>query len=454
MADWACSVCSFINNNNRAACEICETPKSNEPPKQSVEEDYELAKALQAQYLETDRKSTPSGDNKSKSVFEKIEMKSNSNSNTNTTSTEPVYRKDRKRKRHEMNTSENDDDEEWKDNEENDKYNHNIASQIKLKEQLVGYSYRSQDIIKKIANNWVPGTGVNDKFTNAYLLNKIDLIASKLSNHCINPIESIISASRVYKQNKQILRYSDNGIEIIGNGSNNNYAYLIIDFKDIQVAVSTLTITQPLACRAYIWNQTTQAYVPGIDRIVQLRLDGSNDKINWHFIGKCAPNCSEYFTFFGRSKWEDRIYYTKFRIMLAVPNSSRNTNLKIKKIEFYGNIRRKVYKINRIGELIDFEVFPKIPTNRCIGDPNSVCKILDEYNDLKHINYDKYNDNIQNLTIELKDYQKQGVQWLIDMENNGNEMDIKGGLLCDEMGLGKTVQIIALMLIQRAKKRK
>ena len=44
------------------------------------------------------------------------------------------------------------------------------------------------------------------------------------------------------------------------------------------------------------------------------------------------------------------------------------------------------------------------------------------------------------LNVTLKDYQKRGLSWLIDMENNGKN-GIFGGLLCDEMGLGKTLGI-------------
>lgn len=41
-------------------------------------------------------------------------------------------------------------------------------------------------------------------------------------------------------------------------------------------------------------------------------------------------------------------------------------------------------------------------------------------------------------------YQKEGVLWMLNMENQ--ESGPKGGFLCDEMGLGKTVQLISTML--------
>ena len=47
---------------------------------------------------------------------------------------------------------------------------------------------------------------------------------------------------------------------------------------------------------------------------------------------------------------------------------------------------------------------------------------------------------ILNPTLQLRDYQKQGIRWLISMCNRG-----LNGILADEMGLGKTVQTISLL---------
>lgn len=46
-------------------------------------------------------------------------------------------------------------------------------------------------------------------------------------------------------------------------------------------------------------------------------------------------------------------------------------------------------------------------------------------------------DQPEGLAVELADYQRQGLQWMMDRPN--------GCILADEMGLGKTVQVIALM---------
>ena len=48
----------------------------------------------------------------------------------------------------------------------------------------------------------------------------------------------------------------------------------------------------------------------------------------------------------------------------------------------------------------------------------------------------------------LRDYQKQGLNWL----NFLDEFNF-GACLADDMGLGKTIQIIALILLQRQKKK-
>ena len=81
---------------------------------------------------------------------------------------------------------------------------------------------------------------------------------------------------------------------------------------------------------------------------------------------------------------------------------------------------------------------------------NKVYDILNNYDGIKHDEYKEFDPEIPELTITLKAYQKRGLSWLIDMEDNGHRKGkkIRGGLLCDEMGLGKRIQIIALMLSQ------
>ena len=51
--------------------------------------------------------------------------------------------------------------------------------------------------------------------------------------------------------------------------------------------------------------------------------------------------------------------------------------------------------------------------------------------------------------FDAKDYQREGVEWMLSLETNGCMMgkkQIQGGILADEMGLGKTIQMIGLLL--------
>ncbi|KAJ1982453.1 hypothetical protein H4R34_001712 [Dimargaris verticillata] len=53
-----------------------------------------------------------------------------------------------------------------------------------------------------------------------------------------------------------------------------------------------------------------------------------------------------------------------------------------------------------------------------------------------------------NMNVMLKEYQKVGLAWMVNMENSF----VCGGILADDMGLGKTVQSIALLLTHRPRK--
>ncbi|KAJ1975953.1 hypothetical protein H4R35_002908 [Dimargaris xerosporica] len=52
------------------------------------------------------------------------------------------------------------------------------------------------------------------------------------------------------------------------------------------------------------------------------------------------------------------------------------------------------------------------------------------------------------MNVMLKEYQKVGLAWMVNMENSF----VHGGILADDMGLGKTVQSIALLLTHRPHK--
>lgn len=60
--------------------------------------------------------------------------------------------------------------------------------------------------------------------------------------------------------------------------------------------------------------------------------------------------------------------------------------------------------------------------------------------------YKKAQDRLTRVSIELFDYQVEGVKWMIERELNIDDNYYTGGLLCDDPGLGKTLQTIVLML--------
>lgn len=72
----------------------------------------------------------------------------------------------------------------------------------------------------------------------------------------------------------------------------------------------------------------------------------------------------------------------------------------------------------------------------------SLKKLIENF-DHVDIPPEEWIDTPNQMCIELKDYQKQGVTWMIRMEKGNHH----GGILSDEMGLGKTVQSIASILL-------
>jgi SNF2 family DNA or RNA helicase len=55
-------------------------------------------------------------------------------------------------------------------------------------------------------------------------------------------------------------------------------------------------------------------------------------------------------------------------------------------------------------------------------------------------------DQVEDITVELLPYQKQGIAWMIQQEKQYP----KSGILADEMGLGKTIQTLGLMAKNRS----
>lgn len=57
-------------------------------------------------------------------------------------------------------------------------------------------------------------------------------------------------------------------------------------------------------------------------------------------------------------------------------------------------------------------------------------------------------DQPTNLAVSLLNFQREGLAWMIQQEEEGN---YRGGILADEMGMGKTIQMIALMMHDRSR---
>jgi SNF2 family DNA or RNA helicase len=57
---------------------------------------------------------------------------------------------------------------------------------------------------------------------------------------------------------------------------------------------------------------------------------------------------------------------------------------------------------------------------------------------------DQYTRAVSLLNGTLFDYQKEGVAWLLSMENLSKGP--RGGFLCDSVGMGKSIQIISIIL--------
>merc|ERR1712228_944186 len=224
--------------------------------------------------------------------------------------------------------------------------------------------------------------------------------------------------------------YDDRGC-IFKPNENEEYPFIIIDLKnEISVQLTTYFLQYPS-----IYDIGTMDHnIP-----IQWKIEGSNDLKKWTIIQHETRDRN---TWTAHSHWErtprfnirasDTPYFSKFKITLTAScwNSNRKI-LAIKSIKLYGNVRRKSYKLlQRENEIKEAVSFPKIPTKRCIGDPNKVLTILNEWDGIQHNEYKEYEGKIPDLKIELKDYQKRGLSWMIDMEDNGNNDGIHGGLLC------------------------
>lgn len=330
----------------------------------------------------------------------------------------------RKRKRDKMEASDDDSDH---------IPDHRKKNVSKLKEQDVKWTYSGNDILQSIGQNWVPG---KSQWNCPVASGKISLSCSKLSTilSVNSPIERIVSRERINPLNGQY--WGDDGCCFIKNDDGNN-PFVIIDLKE----------QGSLQLGSY-WFRTCYDH-----RCVEWKVEGSNDlNEEWTHI-QSENNNSDWSIIHEIKDGDDNEFYSKFKFTMTGRTLRGNWRMYLITLRLFGTIRRRVYKLPRVEEIESAIPFPKIATKKIIGDPNKIIKLMNEWDDIQHPECKEYNEDIPELSITLKNYQKKGLQWMLDMENNGNAHGIHGGLLCDEMGLGKTVQMIALMLMQRAKKR-
>ena len=57
--------------------------------------------------------------------------------------------------------------------------------------------------------------------------------------------------------------------------------------------------------------------------------------------------------------------------------------------------------------------------------------------------FDKF---VEKIGFDKKDYQREGMKWVLDKELRLNRFGVRGGIIADEMGLGKTLLMIGALV--------
>eukprot|EP01084_Bolivina_argentea_P230174 388287_1 len=313
----------------------------------------------------------------------------------------------------------------------------NHGTKYKIIEQNIEYnsSYSwTEDIIHKLAQDFVPGWNRNTIDANPVIAGKMNVSKPSYVSYCGGSHQLLQLFGR--------WRYDNLGVNMKSDKPN-LFPYFIMDFKDLQIKLNCYRIDHPIY---YRYENGASVQYGGNGFLQSWALDGSNDLINWktiHTNGHSQSSldsqntkmvCKE-----GKYGWSslNNKFYTKFRFRMTYMNSNFANILKLSSIKLYGQIKRKLEYKPRIDEHKPIDKFPTIPSTKCLGDMNNVFKVLNEYENIQHNECKEYIENIPNLKIQLKDYQKRGLQWMLNIENNGNSDGIHGGLVCDEMGLGK-----------------
>ncbi len=113
---------------------------------------------------------------------------------------------------------------------------------------------------------------------------------------------------------------------------------------------------------------------------------------------------------------------------------------KLNKYFRQGEVSGNKIEISKLKFSIIDELFDTIDDNKIIEELAEKRSRIANFNEIKKVSVSK------NIKGELRDYQKEGLNWL----NFLDEMSW-GGILADDMGLGKTLQILAFM--QRVQKK-
>lgn len=422
-----------------------ETPTPEKPMHRSSLHHSNTNSNSNTNYNTTSNSFSSSNTNSSSTSAVSPDSNSNYNTNSNSVLSSNINSSNtnssiasRKRKRDQLSPISYDDSENDDEITKNTRHRDSIIKR-KTFEKYCEYAdcyWVRSDIIMWIARDWRTERIQYSEKRNPIKSGKIDMYSSH-GSVCNDPPWVLFSRSK----------HCEKGL-IISSTSNASFPSFILDFKNVKTNVTGYRIRHPTWGTYVSGEGYTQHGENGY--MVKWVLEGSNDLRNWQVVHTMnnadyldddwvniarVPQCNEYFS--------------KLRLRMTASNSSGNNEMKIKQIRIFGNVRRTVEKTEHIGETKLIDKFPTISTRKCMGDIGNVFKILNESELIQHADLEEYDEKIPDLQVELKDYQKKGVQWMLNMEENGNADGIHGGLLCDEMGLGKTVQMIALMLAQK-----
>lgn len=324
-----------------------------------------------------------------------------------------------------------------------DDRSNNIERKYEPREEIVRYTGDGHDILYRIGQEWADYDSRWASYDNPVDLGLIQYVSSDGRRN----IATIDRTLRITNDQE-------------------NYPWIIIDLKDVSVKLSTYLIGVI---------EKKMEIMP-----IKWKIEGTNDADykntkNWTLIQnetrstikKVKKRTSRRLSSkqWNKSDYDhseiiyeivngDIGYFSKFRIQLTAPCYNQDNNdlsgdkiLAMAKFELYGHAKRKAYKKERINEVKhNLQEFPAIPRDQYIGCSNTVLQMINSYEPLQHNECEEYKGVIPGLGIQLYDFQKCGVQWMLHREENGNKYGVHGGLLCDEIGLGKTVTTCTLML--------